>query len=224
MSLFNDIIKIWKSDSLLSQAWDDSISMLKLSHDIFIKSIDSFNSYDSVEEIKALKKEDRKINDYQMTVRRKVLTYFSLETSSREVPNGLILVDMVVDIERIGDYCKNISDLTLMQKASFDFGELKEEISAMEEEVRSRFSITIQVIENQDEDLARTLNDKYKKTVSSASDKIVSGIVSGDVKLDSQSKSASLVLYARYLKRIGAHLKNITSTVVNAYDRIGYER
>ena len=224
MSLFNDIIKIWKSDSLLSQAWDDSISMLKLSHDIFIKSIDSFNSYDSVEEIKALKKEDRKINDYQMTVRRKVLTYFSLETSSREVPNGLILVDMVVDIERIGDYCKNISDLTLMQKASFDFGELKEEISAMEEEVRSRFSTTIQVIENQDEDLARTLNDKYKKTVSSASDKIVSGIVSGDVKLDSQSKSASLVLYARYLKRIGAHLKNITSTVVNAYDRIGYEK
>ena len=224
MSLFNDIIKIWKSDSLLSQAWDDSISMLKLSHDIFIKSIDSFNSHDSVEEIKALKKEDRKINDYQMTVRRKVLTYFSLETSSREVPNGLILVDMVVDIERIGDYCKNISDLTLMQKGPFDFGELKEEISAMEEEVRSRFSITIQVIENQDEDLARTLNDKYKKTVSSASDKIVSGIVSGDVKLDSQSKSASLVLYARYLKRIGAHLKNITSTVVNAYDRIGYEK
>ena len=224
MSLFNDIIKIWKSDSLLSQAWDDSISMLKLSNDIFRKSIDNFNSHESVEEIKALKKEDRKINDYQMTVRRKVLTYFSLETSSREVPNGLILVDMVVDIERIGDYCKNISDLTLMQKASFDFGELKEEISAMESEVRSRFSTTIQVIENQDEDLARTLNDKYKKTVSSASDKIVSGIVSGDVKLDSQSKSASLVLYARYLKRIGAHLKNITSTVVNAYDRIGYEK
>ena len=224
MSLFNDIIKIWKSDSLLSQAWDDSISMLKLSHDIFIKSIDNFNSHDSVEEIKALKKEDRKINDYQMTVRRKVLTYFSLETSSREVPNGLILVDMVVDIERIGDYCKNISDLTLMQKASFDFGELKEKISAMESEVRSRFSTTIQVIENQDEDLARTLNDKYKKRVSSVSDKIVSGIVSGDVKLDSQSKSASLVLYARYLKRIGAHLKNITSTVVNAYDRIGYEK
>ena len=198
--------------------------MLKLSNDIFIKSIDSFNSYDSVEEIKALKKEDRKINDYQMTVRRKVLTYFSLETSSREVPNGLILVDMVVDIERIGDYCKNISDLTLMQKAPFDFGELKEEIAAMESEVRSRFSTTIQVIENQDEDLARTLNDKYKKRVSSVSDKIVSSIVSGDVKLDSQSKSASLVLYARYLKRIGAHLKNITSTVVNAYDRIGYER
>ena len=59
--------------------------------------------------------------------------------------------------------------------------------------------------------------------VSSVSDKIVEGIVRGDVMLDSHSHSATLVLYSRYLKRIGAHLKNITSTVVNAYDRIGYE-
>ena len=108
MSIFNDIIKIWKSDSLLSQAWDDSIAMLKLSHEIFLKSLESFNSPESLKEIKALKKEDRKINDYQMTVRRKVLTHFSIGASAREVTNGLVLVDMVVDIERIGDYCKNI--------------------------------------------------------------------------------------------------------------------
>ena len=158
-----------------------------------------------------------------MTVRRKVLTHFSLDTNSREVPNGLILVDMVVDIERIGDYCKNISDLTIMKKGSINYGDLSDELVSIEEEVKSRFASTIDVIENQDEDLARALIENYKQTVSSVSDKIVDGIVKGKVKLDSQSHSASLVLYARYLKRIGAHLKNITSTVVNAYDRIGYE-
>ena len=224
MSIFNDIIKIWKSDSLLSQAWDDSIAMLKLSHEIFLKSLESFNSPESLKEIKALKKEDRKINDYQMTVRRKVLTHFSIGASAREVTNGLVLVDMVVDIERIGDYCKNISDLTLMKESSINFGELSDEISKIEEEVKSRFSSTIEVIENQDEDLAYTLQDKYRKAISTVSDNIVSDIVSGKTKLGSQSKSAALVLYVRYLKRIGAHLKNITSTVVNAYDRIGYER
>tara|TARA_A100001234_G_scaffold57582_2_gene49471 strand:+ start:1438 stop:2112 length:675 start_codon:yes stop_codon:yes gene_type:complete len=224
MSIFNDIIKIWKSDSLLSQAWDDSIAMLKLSHEIFLKSLESFNSPESLKEIKALKKEDRKINDYQMTVRRKVLTHFSIGASAREVTNGLVLVDMVVDIERIGDYCKNISDLTLMKESSINFGELSDEISKIEEEVKSRFSSTIEVIENQDEDLAFTLQDKYRKAISTVSDNIVSDIVSGKTKLGSQSKSAALVLYIRYLKRIGAHLKNITSTVVNAYDRIGYER
>ena len=223
MSLFNDIIKIWKSDSLLSQAWEDSISMLNLSHAVFLKSLDSFNSNDSKEEVKALKREDKKINDYQMTVRRKVLTHFSLEVNSRQVPNGLILVDMVVDIERIGDYCKNISDLTIMNKNVIEYGELSDDLTSMELEVKSRFSSTVQVIENQDEDLARSLIGNYKQTVSSVSDKIVEGIVRGDVKYENHSHSASLVLYSRYLKRIGAHLKNITSTVVNTYDRIGYE-
>ena len=93
----------------------------------------------------------------------------------------------------------------------------------MELEVKSRFSSTVQVIENQDEDLARSLIENYKQTVSSVSDKIVEGIIGGNVQFESQSQSASLVLYSRYLKRIGAHLKNITSTVVNTYDRIGYE-
>ena len=148
MSLFDDIIKIWKSDSLLSQAWEDSISMLNLSHAVFLKSLDSFNSNDSKEEVKALKREDKKINDYQMTVRRKVLTHFSLETNSRQVPNGLILVDMVVDIERIGDYCKNISDLTIMNQDPIDYGSLSDEVTSMEHEVKSRFSSTIKVIEN----------------------------------------------------------------------------
>ena len=223
MSLFNDIIKIWKSDSLLSQAWEDSISMLNLSHAVFLKSLDSFNSNDSKEEVRALKREDKKINDFQMTVRRKVLTHFSLETNSRQVPNGLILVDMVVDIERIGDYCKNISDLTIMNKEVVNYGDLSDDLTSMELEVKSRFSSTVQVIENQDEDLARSLIENYKQTVSSVSDKIVESIIRGDVQLESHTQSASLVLYSRYLKRIGAHLKNITSTVVNTYDRIGYE-
>ena len=223
MSLFNDIIKIWKSDSLLSQAWEDSISMLNLSHAVFLKSLDSFNSNDSKEEVRALKREDKKINDFQMTVRRKVLTHFSLETNSRQVPNGLILVDMVVDIERIGDYCKNISDLTIMNKEVINYGDLSDDLTSMELEVKSRFSSTVQVIENQDEDLARSLIENYKQTVSSVSDKIVENIIRGDVQFESHSQSASLVLYSRYLKRIGAHLKNITSTVVNTYDRIGYE-
>jgi len=223
MSLFNDIIKIWKSDSLLSQAWEDSISMLNLSHAVFLKSLDSFNSNDSKEEVRALKREDKKINDFQMTVRRKVLTHFSLETNSRQVPNGLILVDMVVDIERIGDYCKNISDLTIMNEEVINYGDLSDDLTSMELEVKSRFSSTVQVIENQDEDLARSLIENYKQTVSSVSDKIVESIIRGDVRFESHSQAASLVLYSRYLKRIGAHLKNITSTVVNTYDRIGYE-
>ena len=33
----------------------------------------------------------------------------------------------------------------------------------------------------------------------------------------------AIALYARYLKRIGSHLKNITTTVINPIDSIGYQ-
>ena len=60
--------------------------------------------------------------------------------------------------------------------------------------------------------------------ITKVSDDIVKNVASGKIQFKDSSQGASIVLYARYLKRIGAHLKNITSTIVNPYDRIGYNQ
>ena len=224
MTIFKDILGIWKSDNLLAQAWDDSLKMLSISNDIFVQSIQYFNSGENIDAVKALKKEDQSINDYYQLVRRKVLTHYSIDKPPVETSGGLTLVNMVVDIERIGDYCKNISDLTLMRDGPMDFGELSDDIKSIEEEVESRFNKTIEAIQNQDEKLAEDLLNSYKKMVTKVSDSIVKNIASGNIQFADSSQAASIALYSRYLKRIGAHLKNITSTIVNPYDRIGYNQ
>tara|TARA_B110000014_G_scaffold261881_1_gene254577 strand:- start:308 stop:982 length:675 start_codon:yes stop_codon:yes gene_type:complete len=224
MTIFKDILSIWKSDNLLAQAWDDSIKMLSLSNDIFVQSIQYFNSGKNIDAVKALKKEDQSVNDYYQLVRRKVLTHYSIDKPPVETSGGLTLVNMVVDIERIGDYCKNISDLTLIKSGPMDFGELRDDIKSIESEVESRFTKTIQAIQDQDESLADDLLNSYKKMVTKVSDKIVRKIASGEIALNDSAQGACIVLYARYLKRIGAHLKNITSTIVNPYDKIGYNQ
>tara|TARA_B100001750_G_scaffold3928_1_gene3124 strand:- start:847 stop:1521 length:675 start_codon:yes stop_codon:yes gene_type:complete len=224
MTIFKDILGIWKSDNLLAQAWDDSLKMLSISNDIFVQSIQYFNSGENIDAVKALKKEDQTINDYYQLVRRKVLTHYSIDKPPVETSGGLTLVNMVVDIERIGDYCKNISDLTLMRDGPMDFGELSDDIKSIEQEVESRFTKTIQAIENQDEALADNLLNNYKKMVTKVSDRIVKDIASGRIQFPDSSQGASIALYSRYLKRIGAHLKNITSTIVNPYDKIGYNQ
>ena len=224
MTIFKDILGIWKSDNLLAQAWDDSLKMLSISNDIFVQSIQYFNSGENIDAVKALKKEDQSINDYYQLVRRKVLTHYSIDKPPVETSGGLTLVNMVVDIERIGDYCKNISDLTLMRDGPMDFGELSDDIKSIEQEVESRFTKTIQAIQNQDEALAENLLNNYKKMVTKVSDRIVKDIASGRIQFPDSSQGASIALYSRYLKRIGAHLKNITSTIVNPYDKIGYNQ
>ena len=60
--------------------------------------------------------------------------------------------------------------------------------------------------------------------VTKVSDRIVKDIASGRIQFPDSSQGASIALYSRYLKRIGAHLKNITSTIVNPYDKIGYNQ
>jgi len=224
MTIFKDILAIWKSDNLLSQAWEDSLRMLSLSNDIFVQSIQYFNSGENIDAVKALKKEDQSINDYYQLVRRKVLTHYSIDKPPIDTSGGLTLINMVVDIERIGDYCKNISDLTLMREGPMNFGELSNEIKSIEEEVESRFTKTIKAIQDQDEVLADELLKSYKKMITKVSDDIVKNVASGKIQFKDSSQGASIVLYARYLKRIGAHLKNITSTIVNPYDRIGYNQ
>ena len=224
MTIFKDILAIWKSDNLLSQAWEDSLRMLSLSNDIFVQSIQYFNSGENIDAVKALKKEDQSINDYYQLVRRKVITHYSIDKPPIDTSGGLTLINMVVDIERIGDYCKNISDLTLMREGPMNFGELSNEIKSIEEEVESRFTKTIKAIQDQDEALADELLKSYKKMITKVSDDIVKNVASGKIQFNDSSQGASIVLYARYLKRIGAHLKNITSTIVNPYDRIGYNQ
>ena len=39
MSIFKDIVSIWRSEDLLSQAWDESREMIALSEDMFSSAI-----------------------------------------------------------------------------------------------------------------------------------------------------------------------------------------
>ena len=55
MSLFDDIIKIWKSDSLLSQAWEESLEMLDLSHNMFVKAVKKSKKQEDWQKLVVLK-------------------------------------------------------------------------------------------------------------------------------------------------------------------------
>ena len=223
MSIFKDIINAWKSDDLLSQAWEESLSMLILSQKIFVKSINYLNSGIDIESVKDLKKRDISINDYHKSVRRKLVTHFSIGENSKHIASGFILAEMTVDIERIGDYCKNISDITIVTESKINFDSVTIEIKEIEKEILKRFKETIYAIDNQDEKIASDIVKNYKPFVAKMSDDIVHNIISNTTKVNSGKDAAIIVLYVRYLKRIGAHLKNITTTVINPYHKVGYQ-
>ena len=224
MSVFKDIVKLWNADNLLAQAWDESYKMMMLSNEIFTQAIKYLREGENQDIIKALKKRDVEINIFQRDVRRKVVTHYAISQDIDDLPNGLVLLNMVVDVERLGDYTKNILDIALNHPNIIKSEEFSEDLYHVEQEVISRFSKTIEAIHTQDADVARSMMVSYKETLTGVSDDIVNGCISGKITLGDESKTVSLALYARYLKRIGAHLKNITTVLINPFDAVGYKQ
>ena len=222
MSVFKNLVNIWKSEDSLSQAWASSNEMLTLSHVMFTDSIGALRSGEKNKVIKSIKQRDTDINKYQRDIRKKVVTYYSISKDVTNLDSGLVLINMVVDIERIGDYTKNILDLAKHHPKEFVSEKISDDLRVVEKAVIERFGNTIKAVEEMDEEVAKELIKSYRSDLGKLSDNLVASSISGKLQIGEEHKASSMVLYARYLKRIGAHLKNITSVVVNPFESIGY--
>ena len=224
MSVFKNLVNIWKSEDSLSQAWSSSNEMLVFSHDMFNDSINALRSGEKNKVIKSIKQRDEIINQYHRDIRKKVVTYYSVSKDILNIDSGLVLLNMVVDIERVGDYSKNILDLAKHHPKKLVSEKISDELRIIEKAVIERFKNTVIAIETMDEDIARKLIKSYRSDLGKISDNLVASSISGNFQIGEEHKASSMVLYARYLKRIGAHLKNITSVVVNPFESIGYKK
>ena len=162
MSVFKNLVNIWKSEDSLSQAWASSNEMLTLSHVMFTDAIGALRSGEKNKVIKSIKQRDTDINKYQRDIRKKVVTYYSISKDVTNLDSGLVLINMVVDIERIGDYTKNILDLAKHHPKKFVSEKISDDLRVVEKAVIERFGNTIKAVEKMDEEVAKELIKSYR--------------------------------------------------------------
>lgn len=219
--MWKDVIRIWKADNLLEQAWNQSYEMLEISRDMFWEAVRILRESDDLTVNQEVRSKDRLVNEYEQEVRRKVMTHCAVQGASA-LPSGMVLVSIVIDMERIGDYCKNILDLARVHPERLFVPSYEEQLEDIQKEIKTRFNNTIEVLRKQDVEKAREMMKTFKAEIARICDKIDDDLVEGKVKGLSPGDSAALALYVRYLKRISAHLNNIVTSVVNPFDRIGF--
>lgn len=220
--MWKEIAAIWKSNSLLDQAWSESFEMLEIDRRMYLEAVRVLRDSDDTELNEDIRALDKKVNKYERDVRRKVMTHCSVEGAS-ELPSGMSLVSIVIDIERVGDYCKNIVDLAYKHPRRLVAHDFEQDLVTVEKQVRTQFDETIEVLRTHDGDKARELMQSYTNETGQLCDRMVDDIVSGKVGDQSPADAAALALYIRYLKRIGSHLKNMVTSVVNPFHRIGFK-
>ncbi|MEC9298008.1 MAG: PhoU domain-containing protein [Gemmatimonadota bacterium] len=192
--------------------------MLRASHDMFDLAVKQLHAEGALES--DIYKRDRQLNKYERSVRRKIVTHMSV-SSKPDINLGLVLTTIVIDIERIGDYTKNIVEVAGVVPGPFDGLELHGEVAEIEKSMARMFDDIVPALEGPDEAKARAIIGSHTIIASRVDDQVRA--LSASEALSGRSGHAvTVALYLRYLKRVSAHLKNVATSVVNPYYRIGF--
>ena len=159
---------------------------------------------------------DERINQSERKIRRSLVVHATVHGSS-SFPSCLVLMSVVKDAERVGDYAKNIFDLAELRSSELEGGlqadlvKLKDRISQLMANCRMAFDM-----ESADE--ARVLITEAEQLEDHCDDRITEIIRSGK-QMDS---NAVYALSYRYFKRTASHVRNVLTSVVQPIDLLDY--
>ena len=219
--MWNEIKNLWTSDNLLNEAWGLTYEAINIDAEMFNDAVGALWGENKKDTQKLIFKKDKLINKYERDIRRKVITHLTVQ-GNESIAAGLVLSTVIVDVERIGDYVKNIVDLTEMHPQVLVAGAYTEILHDIEKAIKKMFAKAPECIEEGDEDTALDIYSETKE-IGQACDKYIKNLISDNTEGLTTASVAVLVLYFRYLKRINAHLRNMISSVINPYDRIGFK-
>ena len=163
-----------------------------------------------------VRRTDRQINVTEIEIRRELLVHISVHGTA-DAAEMLVFMNMIKDLERIGDYNKNIFDLAL-EGVSFSGAEDLEQILGFRDELSSRIALMGEILDTHDEDRARAYierSDQLRREFDGLVNELVHATAPALV-------AVPRALLYRFLKRVAAHCANVATAVVMPVDRLDY--
>ena len=216
--MFKNLLSFWKGKDFLLQVMEDFKIMLDEAESMFeivcARLTGGVAEPELKERIYAI---DKKINDLQKDIRRRIVEHLSLQPTV-DVNVCLILMSVVKDAERLGDYSKNLYEVTELLEHPIDKSLYSQYFDALDTDIVTLFGQTKDAFVEGDEDKARSAWD-YEKRIAKGCDKIVADVAKSDL---SVNEAVCLALVARHFKRIVAHLVNIATSVILPLSDLDY--
>lgn len=192
-------------------------TMLRYDREEFDLAMSALLGRVKAEEVNAeLRAADQKVNRLEREIRRELVVHASV-FGGIQSPAVLVYMSVVKDVERVGDYAKNLLDLArdgadFTQAPNFDFwqqlsGEISEYIGAASEAFRSRDVNRSRALRTRGDELLALFDER------------VSSLIREE---DPGAQAVARALAHRYCKRVVAHLMNLLSAVIMPLDRLDY--
>lgn len=220
INMFKNLLNIFQKNTLLDKAYERSYEMLDITSNMFIEIKKRLREDEKHKFSFDIRNRDIAVNKYEREVRRNIFNHLCV-SGMDNLNSGLVLVSIIIDIERIGDYTKNMVELAESQTSVIKGGKYDKDLKRIEKAIEDTFIRIRQIFEDADNKKAEELLLDYK-WVNKTCDKHVEDYLNERDRSVSTGEAVALVLYFRYLKRINSHLRNVASSVVNPFHRIGF--
>ena len=216
--MFKNLLQFWKGKDFLNQVLEEFKNMLDDAQIMFnavcAKLLDNIEEEGLREKIYAI---DRKVNELQRDIRKRVVEHLSIRPSV-DVPTCLLLMSVVKDAERLGDYAKNLYEVSRLLEVPINREKYNELFNNIEQEISELFGDTKKAFMESDEnEAAKTWT--LKREISKRCDNILEEVIKSDL---SVKEAVAFTLMARYFKRITAHLTNIATSVIVPLSDLDY--
>jgi phosphate uptake regulator len=163
-----------------------------------------------------LRSMDRKVNELEREIRRSLVVHASV-AGGIDTPAVLVYMSIVKDIERIGDYAKNLLDLAL-DGADLSTAPDADRWRSLAADISQYITDAGDAFFARDMGRSRTLLSSGDRLLDTFDDG-VSALVRGD---DTGAHAVARALALRYLKRVVAHLMNLLSAVIMPLDKLDF--
>lgn len=216
--MFENILSFWRGRGFLEQSVSDFSHMLENAQKMFQlvcrKLIYNENVENLSETIRIL---DKEINELEKKIRKRIVEHLVLQPSV-DVSACLVLMSVVKDAERLGDYCKNLCEIIAFLNKPLDQKKYKELFGMVDVELAEFFKETKKAFVESDQNIAKLTWD-HKARISKRCEDVIQYLVNSDLPA---KEAVCLTLIARHFKRLSSHLVNIATSVILPVDELDY--
>jgi phosphate uptake regulator len=217
--MLRDLIKAWRSKDMLSQMYDELGQMLDDCEWMFLRVCDVlFESKWAAELSKELYKRDRRVNKTERRIRKQIVEHLTVSPGTHVIA-CLVLMSVVKDAERVGDYCKNLFEIERLARGGMKDGTYVQALRELADDIAETFKKTRQAFAEGDSSLGHELVE-HEIEIGNQCEEIILRLA--DDETVPCREAVGYTLAVRHMKRISAHLGNIASSVVMPIHKLDY--
>jgi phosphate transport system protein len=217
--MLRELITILRSSDPLRAMRDNFARMLQITYEMTLAAGDIYFGKTATPEGRTrLYEQDVEVNQLERTIRKQVVAHLSFPGNVPDMPHCLLLMSLVKDVERLGDYAKNLSEVVDIWPEKLPDDEVKQELLEVRRGVEEAFQSTAEVFEASDQERALVLI-RQGRDIAHRCETLLQRIASGSCEA---GVTVAQVLGTRYYKRIGGHVLNVLSSVVMPLHKVDY--